>query len=602
MADDNPYTQKSLSEKILDRQVQFEAIREPLDEKFAEIIDLTQPGYTAWESSSSAYGSSYGGGVWDDGVAGKFRGQRIFESTPAWGLRVMADGWLGSTVAETLRWFKYLFPDAELRGDDEVNAWMQKLEDAMYAVYRKSQLYEALSPYALGAFSVGSPIILPWDDTKEDRISCEVPHPKENFHGPYDAYHRKYKIDVITAVNMFMDGKVPDDIENQKLSFNLLDNWRNGRHAKRHEFIRAIYRQDDPILDDQPAKMKNKPWMEFYIETPKSGATALQMEKDPVRTGGYFTKPHIRWDYEINTDEYYARTPSFNAIQDIRSFEEYERQKMEAGQRAMKPPMYMLRKFRNQWTGNPGSMVLYDPGDEQYEPKAINDGTNWQVGDEQSQQMRRSVERWYNTSFFLQLSELTASNTGSWPTATQILQLAGEKAAILGPRVGRFTNVMRQIDRRFFDIELRKGVHGALPAPPPVVEDYLAEQAELGKKNISLTVEMIGPLAVIQQRAETLGRSAEGMEIIGNYLQMDPLLIHKVRLDVQMEKDLEAVRFSQDAIVPEDEYQETMAALAEAEAEQKELEQGLALAAASKDVSGPVDDSSIIAKIGEQAA
>ena len=600
MAEENAYTLKSFTEKVIDRQRQYEAMREPLDAKFADIIDLTQPGYTAWEGSSS-YSSAYGTGIWDDGVVGKFRGQKIYDSTPAWGLRTMAHGWLGSMVSETLPWFKYLFPDSELRGNDEVNAWMQRLEDAMYSVYRKSQLYEALPPYALGALSVGSPIILPYDDVKEDRISCEVPHPKENYHGAYDGYHRKYKIAVVDAVNRFMGGKVPDNIEDAKLSHALLTDWRNGKHAARHEFIRAIYRQDDPILDGQPARMKNKPWMEFYVETPDSGADK-QVKKDPVSIGGYFTKPHIRWDYEKNTDEYYARTPSWNAIQDIKSFEEIERQKLEVGQRNLKPTMWMQRQYRNQFTGNPGSVVYYDSASEsQNKPEPILDGSNWQIGDEQSKQMRKNVERWYNTDFFLSITRLTSENTGSWPTLGQLLQLGGEKATVLGSQIGGFSNVMRQIDRRFFDIELRKGVHGALPSPPPIIEDYLAEQAALGNKNVNLALEMIGSLAQLQQRAETLGRSDQGLMIIERYGAIDPLTIRKVRLSVQMEKDLEAIRWSQEAIVPEDEYQEGLAEIAAREAEERQAAMGIEMAKASKDVSGPVDESSVMAQIGNAA-
>lgn len=608
MPEHTPYSKMSLTRRILDRQIQLEDIRAPYDPRMAEIIDYCDPGLTEWSNrthSSSNQGSSFSsGGVWsfDNGVEGRFRGQKIYEGTPSWGLRVMADGWIGSLVSQVRAWMKYQFPDKELRGNDDINKWMQDLEDHMIVVYRNSELYPALGPYARAGLSVGSPVIMPWDDTKRGKIRCDVPHPKENYHGPYDSYHRKYMITVVDAVNRFMDGKVPDDSLAGPLSFGLIEDWKHGRHGNRHEFIRAIYREDDPILDGQPAKFKNKPWMEFYVETPKGGASDREhINIDPVLVEGDFIKPHIRWDWEINTDEYYARTPSWHAINDIKSGQELERQKLEVGQRNLKPPMWLMKKYRNQFTGNPGSSLYYDtPSDQAAKPEPILDGSNWQIGDEQSKQMRRGVERWYQTDFFQAITKLTAENTGAWPTLGQLLQLSGEKAVVLGPRIGQFTKVLVEIDDRFFDIENRKG---NLPPPPDIVLEWMArKQAEDPTfKTFRLDIEFLGTLAVLQERAETLGRSEEALAIISAYAELDPMVLHGVRLDVQMEKDLESIRFSQEAMVPKDERDAIKEAIAEAEAAERQAEQQLAAAQAVPGLSKEVEEGSVLANISEAA-
>jgi hypothetical protein len=598
---------KSLSQKILDRQARYEQIREPWNYRMSEIIEFCDPGLTAWEGdygSGTVYyhaGQAVSGGSYDNGVEGRFRGTRSYEGTPPWGLRVMANGWQGSLISRVIQWFKYMFPEPRLRGNDDVNRWMQELEDFMYSVYRTSELYTSMGPFTRGGLSVGSSVIIPYED-EFGKLKCEVPHPKENYHGPHDSYHRKYKIPVLDAVKKFMGGKVDvNNIINAKLSYSLLRDYLDGKHDERHEFVRVIYRNDDPILNGQPIRFRNKPWMEFYVETPKSGQGDNKYnDNEPLSAEGYFTKPHIKWDYEKNTDEYYARTPSWHAMIDIKSLQEFERQKHEAGQRQLNPPMWIMRKYRNQYTGNPGNRVFYSGTAEADNiPRPILDGTDWQLGDLQARQIRQSVERWYQTNFFLQISTLTSENTGTWPTATQILQLSGEKALILAPQVGDFTDRLREIDDRFFDIQRRKG---ALPDPPQIVVDYFGEQEEQGNSQVNIDIEFIGSLASLQQRAETLGRSEEGLSIIGAYSQLDPMLTKKARLSVAMEKDLESIRWPQDAIVPEDEYQDILAAIAEAEAQDKMVEQGLSAAGAAKGVSGPVDESSILAGIGEQAA
>lgn len=603
MPDQTPYSQMSLTKKILDRQLQLERIREPYDPRMAEIIDYCDPGLTEWSNRTHGYSSSgASGGLWsyDNGVEGRFRGQKIYEGTPPWALRVMADGWIGSLVSQVRPWMKYQFPDKELRGNDDVNKWMQDLEDHMIVVYRSSELYPALGPYSRAGLSVGSPVIMPWDDTKKGQIRCDVPHPKENFHGPYDSYHRKYMITVIDAVKRFMPEGVPEDIQNAKLSFQLLSDYNNGQHGNRHEFIRAIYKEDDPILDGQPARFKNKPWMEFYVETPKSGASDDQhISKEPVLIEGDFTKPHIRWDWEINTDEYYARTPSWHAIQDIRSGQELERQKLELGQRNLKPPMWLMKKYHNQFSGNPSSSLYYDTiAEKDNKPEPILDGSNWQIGDEQSKQGRRGVERWYQTDFFQAITKLTAENTGAWPTLGQLLQLGGEKALVLGPRVGRFTTVLREIDDRFFDIENRKG---NLPPPPDIVLEWVAEQQAEDPtfKDFRLDLEFLGTLAVLQEEAETLGKSDKALTIIERYATLDPMMLHKVRLARAMEKDLESIRWPQDAIVPEDEYNDLLAAIAEAEAQERQAEQAAAMADAVPKLSDAVEDGSVLANLSE---
>lgn len=587
METENVWVDKSLVQKILYRQTQVESYRQPYDDRFSEIVDFCDPGLTAWSTHEN--------------TEGKFRGEKVYEGTPPWALRVMADGWLGSLVSQSLRWFKYLFPDKELRENDEVSAWMQEYEDTMYSWYRNSELYVGLSPFTRAALSVGSPVIMPWWNKKTRKIECDVPHPKESFHGPYQSYHRKYKITVVDAVMKFLKGKVPEDINDpkNKLSYKILSDWNNGLHGKKHEFIRAIYQQDDPILDGQPVRFRNKPWMEFYVESNVEGEA---QKNDPVMVEGDFTKPHIRWDWEINTDELYARTPAWAAMNDIRSGQEIEGQKIKFGQRILDPPVFAMRKFRGHMNLAPHGVTWYGTAAEQgLKPEQILDQPGaYPVADEQSKQQRRNVERWFQTDFFQLISRLTAENTGSWPTATQILQLHGEKAVVLAPRVGRFMGVLRNIDTRFTDIAQRQN---ELPPPPDIVLEYMMQRRiEKGETELDIDVDFLSPLAVIQQRAETLGRSEEALAVIERYVTLDPMLLKKVRLDVAMEKDLESVRFSQDAIVSEEEYMEVLAAIAEAEQQEKQAALLAEAADAVPKLSGQVEENSPLAALAEEAA
>jgi len=457
---------KTLCQKIIDRQGRFANLREPYDSRFADIVDFCDPNLTAWNEDTE----------------GQFRGKKIYEGTPPWALRVMGDGWLGTLLSETLRWFKYVFPEPQLRGNDQINKWLQNLEEHMYSVYRNSELYSAMPYYTRAALSVGSPVILPYEhsDRYEQKIKCEVPHPKENYYGAHYAYHRLFQMTALDAVKKFMDGKIPEDTTNAKLSHSILEDYKNGNHSNRHFFIRAIYRNDDPILDGQPQKYRNKPWMEFYVE---KGADE-QHKNDPLLVQGYWTKPHIRWDYEKNSDEYYARTPSWHAIQDIRSGQEIAKMMLEAAQRSLNPPMWSQRKFKGHLNLRPKGFTYYDnPEEQKLKPEPIQERINYPIGDDAYNLTRQSVERWYHVDLFRILSELAREKKG-WPTATHIIHMNAEKTALLAPRVGRFTYVVRENDNRFMDIEQRAG---RLPQPPDIVLEYMAYKRIMGERKLRLT-------------------------------------------------------------------------------------------------------------------
>lgn len=572
------WTEQSLTEKIITRHnEEYVKLRQPYDDKFQTIVNFCDPGLTAWDTDT-------------DSAEGEFRGENIYEGTAPWALRTMTDGWLGNLISMSDPWFHYTFPDKKLRDNDEVNAWMQQREDQMYYTYRQSEFYSAMSPFTRFAFSVGSPVIIPYEDRDSGRIKCLVPSPKENYHGPRDGYHRYYDITVAEAVSKFLKNKIPDDIDDAILSRAILEDYYNGHHSKRYKFIMAIYRKDDPILHGQPKRFRNEAWMEFYVE---AAAAHPQIKKPPIQVKGHATKPHIRWDYERNSDENYARTPSWHAISDITSEQALSKQELMLGERSLHPPMWAMNKYILNL--DPGGVVRYtSPNDFKNKPEPIFDGSNYSVGTESLDRRTAAVKKWFKTDLFRLLSQL-AQQKGGWPTATQVLQMSGEEAAMLAPHMGRFATVLREIDNRFMDIEQRRGT---LERPPDIILEYMALRKSLGDKSLELGIELLGPLTQVQQISQTLSRSQAGREIIGEYMQLDPLLVHKAKLSIAMEKDLEGVRWPADAMNSEDEYQTILATLAEQEAAQQAMEQAGAVADAVPKLSKEVEEGSPLALVG----
>lgn len=576
---DTAWEKKNLTQKILDRHKQLKTLREPYDESFTEIVELYEPGLLAWDKNTE----------------GEFRGEKIYEGTPPWALRIMADGWIGNLISEGDPWLKYLLSD--LAGVDDANKWLQDLEDHMYPVYRESEFYQAMPSYARAALSVGSPVIIPWEDRTEGKVKCEVPHPRENYHGPYSSYHREFQKTVLDAVIDFLKGKIPtteEELRECKLSRQLLDDYNNGKHFAKYTFIWAIYRQDDPILNGQKREYRNKPWMEFYVQ---KGTSDVEQDKEPIKVQGYWTRPHIRWDYEINDDEFYARTPAWHSMNDTRSGQEMAKALLERGEQDLHPPMWVQRKYKNRLHLAPRGRTYYDQAEEKENiPEAIIERSNYQVGKDVHDTMADSVRRWFHVDLFRALSQMAKEKKG-WPTATQILHLKAEQVTLLGPLIGRFTNVLREIDTRFMDIERRAG---RLPPPPDIVIDYMAEMQRMGNKKIRIDVEFIGPLMQVQQRSLAIRRIEAGLAVAGKFMEVfGSQLAYKIRASVAMEKALEQIGFSQDAIVPEDEYQYILAEIAQREEKLQQAEQMKDVIDAVPNLSKDVEPKSPIAGLLE---
>lgn len=550
----------SLPKKIKERQAEYEKIRNPYDAQMADIIDFCQPGLTDWYSETE----------------GSFGGDKIYEGTPAWALRVMVNGWLGNLISQSDTWRRYMFPEKKLRDNDDINQWLQDMDDFMWSVYNsRSDFYQMMPSYALSAFSVGSPIMTIYRNKTTNKIECEVPHPKENYHGPLGQYHRKYQLTAVDALKEFMGGEYPsgDDVYSKsKLSRALLDAIKNGNHFTRFQFVRAVYPKDDPILENEDAKYKTHDWMEFYIQSDVEDNSLGS--KEPILIQGYDSKPHVRWDYEINDNEFYARTPSWHAMMDIKSQQELFKQMIEAGQRQLHPAQWVNKKYRGNFSDMPKARVYYDKADEGAGlSKQVQENIRYDIGADVHDRIKQSVERWYNVPLFQILSQLAAQKQG-WPTATHIIRMDAEKASQLSSQIGYFTGVLQQIDDRFYDLMKTEA-----PPPPPVVVEYMMWRRDMfGDSSFRLPLEFLGPLTQVQRKSSTVQRAELGLAILSRYASLDQTLIHKVRLSKSLEGDLEEIGFPQDRIVPEDEYQDTVAVIQQAEA--KAMQQAQLLEAA----------------------
>ncbi len=588
------YDEKNLYERIKIRQGEMELQREPLEVDCDKIINLFRPDLVKFRNKGGK------GGSYEDEVRG-ILGAGIYEGTGPWAAGLMSDGFQGNLVSPSIPWIRYKMDDKRFDGNDEVNKWLQDLEEHMLSVYREpnSNFYAAMGPYTRHGITVGSPVIIPELDPDSGKIINIVPHPStryfmNNRFGETDTLHLKHEWTLRNAVRTFK-------LEN--LSEGLQNAWKNGDGNQKVTIIRAIYFQMDRIFKDLPDEPNidgtqitvdgndNRPqkksftprwpWVSIYIEE-----SADEKNKKPLRIEGYWTKPYSVWHYSKDQTEVYARTPAWFSYYDVKSANNFRKTMMMAAQKSVESAWWVPDYLKGKFKTYPRGMNWYSKGEAAFKPEQLGEKIDYPFGFDTEAQFTKSTERWFYTRMWFMINRLTEELQAP-PTATQIIQMSGEKAVVLGPRVGRFLQTLDEVDARHLDIEQRRG---NLPMPPDII---------LNESDGRINPEFIGPLAQMQKRFLNIQNIQTGLAQVADLIVLDPMIKHKIKLPELAEYILEETKFPQELITSQDEYEDILADIAQQQLIQQGVQMGTEVAKAVPSVSKTVEEGSPLAGLLE---
>ena len=570
----------NLYERAMIRQGEMADERQPYEDDFEDIIEIFNPGLSEFEEKSD-----------------KKRIRDTFNGTPSSALRIMADGMQGSVVSRSIAWLRYLLPQRQLKGVDEVIDWLQACEDHMYPVYARSGFYPAMGPYFRAGLSVGTPAIISEENIATEKIECTVPHPRENYFR-FDAfgvpvqYHRRFQKTITQLLIELKERGIPTTA----LSAVTQAEIRGGKNTK-IELLQVYYSEDDPIFDGLKVtgefgdRLPQRPWRTYIME--KNADAGKDGKKKPFEAAGYWSRPHAVWRYEISSDEIYARTPAWFSLHDARGEITASKTLMEAAEGYVRPQYFATPDMRGRIRRKPGS-TTYGATDKSSVTDMPQAGKNYPIADKERDRMVQNVERWFDVPFYLLMQRQLVSG-GSPPTATQLIGAEGEQALLRGTRIERLVNdILTPIDDRFWSIELNAG---RLPQPDDFGLGDILE--ELGIERVD--ADFIGPLLQAQKKAFAVRRFLEGKGIIDEFVATWPELKHKIKSENMLERVLEEIGFDQTSIASVDEFAEIMDAIAAQEREKQQLEAGSMIADAVPKLGKAVEANSPIAAAVEGA-
>jgi hypothetical protein len=451
-------------------------------------------------------------------VPGKKKGLEIYDGTPRSACQQHADGLFGYLCSPSMEWNRFFIARKEINAIPEVKKYLQEANEQAFYAFNRSNFYAVAPEYFFDGCSIGTAAMYAEEDIGAERIINKVIDPNEvyispNRYGEIDVLFRKYKMTARSAFDEFGD----------KLSDKIKAAAKNAPETE-FEFLHGTYPNTDRQLGK--ADSNNKAFSSIYLEA--TGTNDLLSEK------GYDLFPYSVWRYRVGSGEVYGRSPAADAIVEIFGLNQVTKTMLQASQLAVEPAYNVPKEMRGKVRIKPRGMNYYEDPQRQITPVHI--PSNLPAGETQQDRLQNSIERNFHIEFFMLLSR--AALEGRQLTVPQVMEMQGEKGAMLGAVVGRLNGDFFDSEiNRYFQIESDAG---RMPPVPDVLY-------ETGETNIE--VEYLGPLAQAQKQLLKSQAITRSIETLAPMVELKPEIMDRINFDVVTDKILDSNNFPQDAII-----------------------------------------------------
>ncbi len=421
---------------------------------------------------------------------GEKRTEVLFDSTAITANNLLAASLQGTLTSPSLPWFSLKLRDDDANKVRDIQIWLEDTARRMYAVFNESNFNTEVHEMYLDLCSVGTSAIFVEEANEgflQGGLHFNTLHIaeyfiQENSTGRVDTLYRKYKMTARQAVQEFGEDNVGTKIKEAV----------KAKPDTQFNFIHAV----EPTADyERSVDMKSKTKLPFH------SCHVCFEDKMVVRTGGYNEFPYLVPRWSKATGEIFGRSPSYNALPDIKTLNKAVEIGLKAWAKAIDPPLLVtddgvIGRVRM----TPGGITVVR-SDTAIKPLQI--GSNWQITDLKENQLRTAIRQAYYSDQ-LQLQE------GPQMTATEVQVRYELMQRLLGPTLGRFqTEFLNPLIERVFGIMMRSD---ALMPRPEAMSD------------MNMDIEYVGPLARSQRMEEAI--AVERLyQLAMQVVQVDPTVM-----------------------------------------------------------------------------
>lgn len=475
--------------------------------------------------------------LWD----GQQTGQFVYDDTAMLARNKLRDGMVGNLCSRNQPWFalelpgKFNFPRTSKmrswtgeRVDSypQVQQWLQDCQTVMYSAFNRSNFYDVVTEFISDGATCGTAHMVIEEDVPRGTIVFQVPHFRECFiaenqFGQVDTDYRVFKQTLRQLEQKFSWDKMCSIEPNFKRDYE------SNMHSER-DVLHAIYPRKD--YEPQRIDAKGKRWESEWVYcrggkilVPGKMTTALADSKNVIaEEGGYDSMPMISWRWRKNSDEVYGRGPAHDAFVSIAKINQMARTNLVTGQRAAEPPLVAYSDLRGPIQRDPNGITYIESnrGDIRTRAPMPLNGTgvqNLPFNIEFQDRVVAVINEHFYTDVFQKFSQLAGASNTSRMVIDQVQELQGEKAAILGTRVGNLqSEAFDPLIARVYSIEAEAG---RIPSPPQILLESIHGPVE---------VQYLGPLAQAQTRLTTVRSITSFLQLTAQVAQMDPTIIHAI--------------------------------------------------------------------------
>ena len=490
--------------------------------------------------------------LWD----GQQTGQEVFDDSAMLARNKLVDGMVGYLCSRNQPWFalelpgKFNFPRSSgmrswsgRRVDEypQVQRWLQDSQTVMYSAFNRSNFYDIVTEFISDGATCGTATMQVEEDIPRATTVFTVPHFRECFiaenqWGKVDTIYRVYKMTLRQLAQKFGMDKMKE----------VDDNWQRDYEQNMYDerqIVHAIYPRKD--YDPSRVDAKSKPWASDWVYrkggvvTYNSGRVSSEMSDGGAKLlaeGGYDSMPTITWRWRKNNDEVYGRGPAHDAFVSIGLANQMGRTNLITAHQAAEPPLIAYSDMRGAIQRGPAGITYLEAnrGDIRLRaPIPLHTGVQQlPFSIELQDRITRIINEHFHTDVFMMMSQLSQQGNQSRMVMEQVQELQGEKAAILGTRVGNLqSEAFDPLISRVYAIE---AAAGRIPSPPDILLESVHGPVE---------IQYLGPLAQAQTRLTKVRAITTGLQLLTTIAQNNPTSIDVVDYDKAAMEVLDAVSF-----------------------------------------------------------
>ena len=466
-----------------------------------------------------------------------------FTSKPFQYNKTLVAGILGYAVSPSLVWFKLGMENTELLKEYGVKDWLENCESELLAMFNRSNFYREMNPTVKDATCPGHGVIFIEEDIENARLRYTHFPINElfldvNAYGEVDTCFRWYADTLRNIVDFFGEDNVSDEMRRQ---IKEPSHWNDS-----HEILMCVYPRKNYNPEFKDAK--NMPYACIYMDL---------KERHILKESGYREFPFAVFEWERYSGFAYGSSPAQDALPDIKALNIIKKSSLQIAQTSAEPPM-MASQEMHDIDLSPRGITYLPTKDSRLEP--VRTGENYPITLQELANYEQAVKDWFYVDYFLALQEKQGNMT-----ATEVMELQGEKAATLSTFIVSLNEFLSNIIERSFNLLMRAQM---LPPPPTA----LMQQQSI------LKIDFTGPLAQNQKKYHQMGGTVQALSAIGPIMQMFPNAGDFLDGDELMKSTMEGMGMPQNIIREDDDVKKIREDRVKAEQQAAAQQQQMAMA------------------------